>query len=158
MLCSVGAFAIWRRDLVVELGGFSTAFTCEDIEFTFRVHERLRRAGQPFRIVALADSVGRTEGPDTIATLISQRARWQRVISETVWHYRRMLFNPRYGSAGLAGAPYYLVVEVLAPVVQLISIVVLPVAWWMGALDFPEFVLLALTIAFANGVLTKMLF
>jgi cellulose synthase/poly-beta-1,6-N-acetylglucosamine synthase-like glycosyltransferase len=26
MLCSVGAFAIWRRDLVVELGGFSAAW------------------------------------------------------------------------------------------------------------------------------------
>ena len=27
MLCSVGAFAIWRRDIVLQLGGFSTRFT-----------------------------------------------------------------------------------------------------------------------------------
>jgi poly-beta-1,6-N-acetyl-D-glucosamine synthase len=156
MLCSVGAFAIWRRDLVLELGGFSTAFTCEDIEFTFRVHERLRRAGRPFRIVALADSVGRTEGPDTIASLVSQRARWQRVITETVWHYRGMLFNPRYGSVGMVGTPYYLVTEVVAPVIQAISIIVLPAAWWTGALNLREFVLLTVTIACANGLLTNM--
>jgi len=156
MLCSVGAFAIWRRDLVIELGGFSAAFTCEDIEFTFRVHERLRRAGRPFRVVALPESVGRTEGPDTIGPLISQRARWQRVITETVWHYRRMLFNPRYGTAGLIGAPYYLLVEVLAPVFQVLSVAVIPVAAWAGVLDIREFLLLAATVAFANGVLTNL--
>jgi cellulose synthase/poly-beta-1,6-N-acetylglucosamine synthase-like glycosyltransferase len=155
MLCSVGAFSIWRRDLVVEFGGFSGAFTCEDIEFTFRMHERLRRAGRPFRIVALPDSVGRTEGPDSIASLVSQRARWQRVITETVWHYRGMLFNPRYGSVGLVGAPYYLVVEVLAPIFQVLSVVVLPLAWWAGVLDLREFALFALTVACANGLLTN---
>jgi cellulose synthase/poly-beta-1,6-N-acetylglucosamine synthase-like glycosyltransferase len=156
MLCSVGAFAIWRRDLVVELGGFSASFTCEDIEFTFRVHERLRRAGRPYRVLALPESVGRTEGPDTVGRLISQRARWQRVITETVWHYRRLLFNPRYGSAGLIGAPYYLLVEVLAPVFQVLSVLLVPAAWWAGTLDLRDLVLIAAAIAFANGVLTNL--
>jgi len=155
MLRSVGALAVWRHDLVVELGGFATGFTSEHIELTFRVHEHLRRAGRPFRIVALADSVGRTEGPETLARLISQRARWQRAIAETVWHYRRMLFNPRYGSAGLAGAPYYFIVDVLAPVVQLIAVMLLPAAWWAGTLNVREFVLLVATIACANGLLTN---
>jgi cellulose synthase/poly-beta-1,6-N-acetylglucosamine synthase-like glycosyltransferase len=119
------------------------------------MHERLRRAGRPFRIVALPDSVGRTEGPDTIASLVSQRARWQRVITETVWHYRGMLFNPRYGSVGLVGAPYYLLVEVLAPLFQVLSVVVLPLAWWAGVLDLREFALFAVTVACANGLLTN---
>jgi biofilm PGA synthesis N-glycosyltransferase PgaC len=155
MLCSVGAFAIWRRDLIVELGGFSASFTCEDIEFTFRVHERLRRAGRRFRVLALPESVGCTEGPDTVGRLISQRARWQRVITETVWHYRRMLFNPRYGSAGLIGVPYYLLVEVLAPVFQVLAVALVPAAWWAGTLDLRDFALIVAAIAFANGVLTN---
>ena len=41
-----------------------------------------------------------TEGPDDVRKLVSQRERWQRVIDETVVHYRRMWFNPRYGSVG----------------------------------------------------------
>jgi hypothetical protein len=88
--------------------------------------------------------------------LISQRARWQRVITETVWHYRRTLFNPRYGTVGLIGVPYYVLVEVLAPVFQVLSIAVLPVAAWAGVLDVREFLLLAAAIAFANGVLTNL--
>ncbi|MDD5354483.1 MAG: glycosyltransferase family 2 protein, partial [bacterium] len=31
-----GGFGIWRRDILLELGGYSTDFTCEDIELTFR--------------------------------------------------------------------------------------------------------------------------
>jgi poly-beta-1,6-N-acetyl-D-glucosamine synthase len=155
MLCSAGAFAIWRHDLVVEVGGFSREFTCEDIEFTFRVHERLRREKRAFRVIALPESVGRTEGPDTIRRLVSQRARWQRVIIETVWHYRRMLFNPRYGSVGLAGTPFYLVVEALAPAFEIVSVVVAPAAWLLGVLDWRGFVLMLGTMALANGALTN---
>ncbi len=87
---------------------------------------------------------------------MSQRARWQRVITETVWHYRRMLFNPRYGTVGLIGVPYYVLVEVLAPFFQVLSIVVVPVAWWLGVLSLLELFLFALTVAFANGVLTNL--
>ncbi len=156
MLCSVGAFAVWRRDVVEELGGFSGAFTCEDIEFTFRVHERFRREGRPYRIVALPESVGRTEGPDSIGHLVSQRARWQRVITETVWHYRRMMFNRTYGSVGLVGVPYYLLVEVLAPIFQVLSVVIVPIAWWAGTLVLRDVVLMLAVTAFANGILTNL--
>ena len=82
-------------------GATRTEFTCEDIELTFRVHERFLREGRDYRIHCLPDSVGVTEGLDTVAKLVSQRERWQRVISETVVHYRRMWFNPRYGTVGL---------------------------------------------------------
>ena len=53
MLCAVGAFQIWRRDVIEEIDGFSTEFTCEDIELTFRVHEHFLRAGRPYEIVSL---------------------------------------------------------------------------------------------------------
>jgi biofilm PGA synthesis N-glycosyltransferase PgaC len=155
MLCSVGTFAIWRRDIVVELGGFSSDFTCEDIEFTFRVHEHLRKHKRPYKIVALADSAGRTEGPDRVRSLVSQRARWQRVITETVWNYRHMFLNPRYGTVGLIGMPYYVLVELLAPVFQALSLVILPVAWWTGTLELHSFLMFALGVGFANGLLTN---
>ena len=155
MLCTVGAFHIWRRDLLLEMDGFAPEFTCEDIELTFRVHERCRREGRPYKILCLPDHVGVTEGPARVRSLVSQRARWQRVIMETVWHYRRMLFNPRYGTVGLLGTPFYLVSEVIAPAVEALSLAMLVVAAAAGLLD-PEMLLLFLvTIAFVNGTLTS---
>jgi len=154
MLCSAGAFAIWRRDVALELGGFSKDFTCEDIEFTFRVHEHFRARGLPYRIHAMPDAVAFTEGPETIRGLVAQRARWQRVIMETVWHYRHMLCNPRYGSVGWLGMPYYVLGEVLAPAMQLLAVLLVPIAVAAGTLDVADFLRLLGVIALANGAFT----
>jgi biofilm PGA synthesis N-glycosyltransferase PgaC len=154
MLCSVGAFQIWRRDVLEEVGGYSRDFTCEDIELTFRVHERFLRAGREYQIICLPDNVGTTEGPDTAGKLVAQRERWQRVIDETVWHYRHMWFRPRYRSVGLVGAPFYLFTEVLAPAVEVLALVSLPVSLALGVFDLGVFAVMVLAIAFLNAALT----
>ena len=154
MLCSVGAFQIWRRDVLEEVGGYSTAFTCEDIELTFRVHQRLLEEGRDYEIHCLPDNVGTTEGPDTVGKLVAQRERWQRVIDETVWHYRNMWLNPRYGRVGVVGAPFYLLTEVLAPAVELLALVALPISVALGVFDPLVFLVVIGAIALTNAALT----
>ena len=154
MLCAVGAFMIWRRDLVVEVGGFSRNFTCEDIELTFRVYERLLREGRPCKVVALPDTVATTEGPNRVASLISQRARWQRVILETVWHYRKMMLNPRYGAVGLLGMPFYFVTECIAPFFEVASVLTLALAVALGVFDLPHFAAFVAAISLLNASFT----
>jgi poly-beta-1,6-N-acetyl-D-glucosamine synthase len=154
MLCSPGAFAIWRRDVLEEVGGYSRQFTCEDIEVTFRVHEKYLREGRDYAILCLTDNVATTEGPDTVPKLVSQRERWQRVIDETVWHYRGMWFNPRYKSVGLVGTPFYLLTEVLAPFFELLGLVTLLGAIALGLFQPMTFVVMVAALAFANAALT----
>jgi cellulose synthase/poly-beta-1,6-N-acetylglucosamine synthase-like glycosyltransferase len=154
MLCSPGAFAIWRRDVLEEVGGYSNEFTCEDIELTFRIHEKYLREGRDYAIVCLTDNVATTEGPDTVRKLVSQRERWQRVIDETVWHYRRMWFNPRYKSVGLVGAPFYLLTEVLAPAFEVLGLLALAGAVVLGLFEPATFVLMVAALAFVNAALT----
>jgi poly-beta-1,6-N-acetyl-D-glucosamine synthase len=155
MLCAIGAFMLWRRDVVIELGGFSKDFTCEDIEFTFRVHEHFRRKRLPYRILSMPEIVGVTEGPNTVAKLVSQRARWQRVISETVWHYRHMLGNIRYGSVGVLGMTYYVIGEILAPVFQGLSVMVIVLGAATGLLGWLEFLESIVILSFGSGLLTN---
>jgi cellulose synthase/poly-beta-1,6-N-acetylglucosamine synthase-like glycosyltransferase len=154
MLCSPGAFAIWRRDVLEEVGGYSRTFTCEDIELTFRVHEKYLREGRDYQILCLTDNVATTEGPDTVGKLVSQRERWQRVIDETVWQYRRMWFNPRYKSVGLLGTPFYLLTEVLAPVFELLGLVALVGAIALGLFQPLTFGVMIAAVAFTNAALT----
>ncbi len=154
MLCNPGAFMIWRRDAIFEAGGFSPDFSCEDIEITFRIHEKFRREGRPCRILTLPDMVAATEGPGRARDLAKQRVRWQRVVAETVWAYRRMLMNPRYGTVGLMGMPYYLLYEFLAPVFQAISLVTLVIAIALGILRWPEYLYFAGVIVFSTAIPT----
>ena len=154
MLCSPGAFQIWRRDVLEEVGGYSRTFTCEDIEVTFRIHERFLRDGRDYEILCLTDNVATTEGPDTVGKLIAQRERWQRVIDETVWHYRRMWFNPRYKTVGLLGTPFYLVTEVLAPAVELLAVSSLVLSVALGLFEPLTFVFVLAAVAFTNAALS----
>ncbi len=155
MLCAVGPFSIWRRDTLVELGGFSGAFTCEDIEITFRVHERERREKREYQILSLPYTVGHTEGPDRIRHLVSQRARWQRVIMETVWHYRRMFLNPRYGAVGMLGVPFYLLAEVVAPFFELLAILTTVAALVLGVFSLWEMLLFLGSISFGTAAFSS---
>jgi cellulose synthase/poly-beta-1,6-N-acetylglucosamine synthase-like glycosyltransferase len=152
MLCAVGTFQVWRRDLLDELEGWSRAYTCEDIELTFRVHKVMRERGLRYRVLCLPDRIGVTEGPDTVRKLIAQRERWQRVILETWWAYRHMCFNPRYGSVGLLGMPFYLLSEIVAPVFELLAVSTLVAGAATGLVDWWLAALVVLLISFINSV------
>jgi YaiO family outer membrane protein len=154
MLCVSGAFGLWRRDILLEMGGFSTAFTCEDIEMTFRIHERFLREKRPYRILSLPNMVAQTEGPASVRSLVSQRARWQRVTLETIWHYRRMLGRPRYGSVGLIGVPYYVLFECLAPAFHIFSLIALVVAVAVRALGGPAYLAFIAMMSFGTAIPT----
>ena len=154
MLCVSGGFGVWRRDVIMEMGGFSSSFTCEDIEMTFRIHEKFLREKRPYRILSLPGMVAQTEGPKSIRSLISQRARWQRVTMETVWDYRRMLGRQRYRSIGLVGMPYYLLFECLAPLFQILSLLTLIVAAVFGFLGWKVYVMFLGIMSFGTAIPT----
>jgi len=153
MLCTSGAFMLYRRELVDEVGGFSPEFSCEDIEITFRIHEHLLRTGRDYRIVALPDKVATTEGPASPGALVSQRARWQRVTLETIWHYRRMIGNRRYKTVGLVGTPFFFLSEALAPVFEVIGTMTVFLAVALGVFDWEECIVFLGVITFANALL-----
>jgi biofilm PGA synthesis N-glycosyltransferase PgaC len=156
MLSMSGAFMIWRRDLVHEMGGFSSDFTCEDIEMTFRVLEKYLRERRPVKILSLPNMVGVTEAPEPTFALIDQRAMWQRVILETVWHYRRMMLNPRYGTVGFLGMPYFVFWECLGPLMQLLAVASVVVAVAFSLLSWTEFLSLVSIQVFAIGIISSL--
>lgn len=148
-----GGFGIWRRDILLELGGYDTAFTCEDIELTFRAHDYIiRNRKLDYKILMLPYYVGWTEGPSNFRSLLSQRGRWQRVTNETVDKYLQMTLNPKYKLFAFLILPYFLLYEVLGVFFEISSIVLVLVGWLMGVLDVRMFVAI-----FALMVLTQAL-
>ncbi|MFA5143058.1 MAG: glycosyltransferase [Candidatus Omnitrophota bacterium] len=136
-----GGFGIWRRDILYEMGGYATDFTCEDIELTFRAHDYIeKRRSKDYKILMLPYYVSWTEGPSNIKSLLSQRSRWQRVVNETVWKYKYMLCNPRYKAFAFLTMPYYIIYEVLGVFLETISIVLVLWGWLTGLLGLKVFI------------------
>ncbi|HZE74202.1 MAG TPA: glycosyltransferase [Gemmatimonadales bacterium] len=136
-----GAFGIFRKDVLVEIGGFRRDTVGEDIDVIVRMHRQRREAGRPCRVSFVPDPVCWTECPETLGQLRSQRERWHRGLGETLEHNRAMLGNPRYGRIGLVAMPYYMLFEYLAPLVETAGFVILPFGWALGLVDWRLFLL-----------------
>ena len=151
-----GGCGVWPKRLLMDLDGFSTTDTHFDIEATIHAHASLRAAGVRYRMINVPDAVVWTQVPTTWRDLQVQRKRWQRVVFEMLWNYRRLIFNPRYGYVGMLGMPYLLVFEGLGPFVETFSYAVVALLAVLGLLSF-EAVLLFLCFSFALSAIVRIL-
>ena len=145
LLIISGAFGVFRRDAVVEAGGFRSDTIGEDMEIVTRLHRIYRERGQRYRIVFQPDPVCWTEAPESVAILRNQRNRWQRGTLQVLGYHRSMIMNPRYGMVGLFAMPYYLIFEALGPILEFSGFTVTLLALAFGLLDwrFAQLVFLA---------------
>ena len=150
-----GAFGLFRRDVVVEVGGLDPGTIGEDFELVMRIHKRLRDEGRDYRIEFVPEPVSWTEVPVTARVLRNQRRRWQRGLWETLWAYRAMLFRPRYGRIGWVALPYYWLFELIAPLLELLGIIIVPLGLLLGVVDVP-FAVLFLVLAYGYAVLVTL--
>jgi cellulose synthase/poly-beta-1,6-N-acetylglucosamine synthase-like glycosyltransferase len=136
-----GAFGMFRRDVLVRVGGMALDTVGEDAELVVRIHRRLRESGDDYRVVFAADPISWSQAPTTLRALGGQRRRWHRGLAEVLQNHRSMIGNPRYGRIGLVALPFYLLFELLAPFVELFALILLPLgllidavslefAWW----------------------------
>lgn len=135
-----GVFGMFRKDAVILAGGYRKTIG-EDMELVVRLHKTFRNLERPCRMKFLPDPVCWTEVPSDLGSLSVQRRRWQKGLIESMALNSVMLFNPRYGRLGMLAMPYYLVFEMVGPIIELfgyISLVVflalnlLSVFWaWM---------------------------
>lgn len=150
LLVISGAFGLFRRDAVVEVGGFRADTVGEDMEIVTRLHRIYRERKRRYRIVFQPDPVCWTEAPESRKILGSQRNRWQRGTMQVLWYHRRMLANPRYGVIGLLAMPYYLIFETLGPIIEFFGFAVTILATVLGLLDV-RFAILLFLAAIAYG-------
>jgi cellulose synthase/poly-beta-1,6-N-acetylglucosamine synthase-like glycosyltransferase len=120
-----GAFGLFRRDSVMDAGGYLHDTVGEDMELVLRLKRLSYEHGGPGRIAFVPDPVAWTEVPESLRNLGRQRDRWHRGLADVLWRHRAMLFNPRYGVTGLVVFPYYAFIELLAPVIEAAGLITL---------------------------------
>jgi len=146
-----GAFGLFRKDSVVRVGGYSDDTVGEDMELIAALRRSAYHSGNPGRVEFIPDPVAWTEVPVDLKILGNQRDRWHRGLTDVLWRYRGLILNPRYGSLGLIAYPYFLFVELAAPVIEAIGLIVAIVGVAFGLLDV-EIALLFLLAAYGYGL------
>jgi len=156
LLVISGAFGMFRRDLLVEIGGLDHNTIGEDAELVFRLHRHLRKKRLDYRVLFIAEPVSWSEAPATLRVLGRQRKRWHRGITEILWKHRGMILNPRYGRIGMIAIPYYVVFELLAPMVELAGVILMPLGLLLGAVDL-TFAVQFLFVAYGYAIVVNLI-
>ena len=151
LLLISGAFGVYRKSAVVEVGGYDRSTDTEDLELVMALHAVNLANKRPYRIVFVPDPVCWTEVPGTWRMLRRQRNRWHRGMLQSISRHRRMMFRPGYGVIGMVVIPYFLFFETMGPFIETLGYISVPLAWVLGLLN-TQFFVLFFVLAVAFGV------
>ncbi|MDD5675030.1 MAG: glycosyltransferase, partial [Chitinivibrionales bacterium] len=104
-----GAIGAFRREAVVQAGGFTSDTLAEDCDLTIR----LLSAG--WRIRTCPGAIAFTEAPETVRMFIKQRFRWSFGILQSIWKNRSAMANPSHKTLGMVGLPNALLFSYMLP-------------------------------------------
>jgi cellulose synthase/poly-beta-1,6-N-acetylglucosamine synthase-like glycosyltransferase len=145
-----GAFSLFNREALLQVGGFNNLTVTEDFEIVLRLHKHFREKKEDYYIGFLPDPGCWTEVPETLGELSKQRRRWHLGLLQTLWFYKRMFFNPKYGRIGCLVMPFYFF-EAVGAVVETLGYPIVFLCYFFGILSF-EFLVLFLTLAIGYGI------
>lgn len=95
-----GPFSLYRRDVILKVGGFRSGHQVEDMEMALR----LQREG--YWIENAPKARVYTKVPVTVRGLVKQRTRWTSgFLRNVAFDYRELIANPRFGVLGLLVLP-----------------------------------------------------
>jgi len=141
-------FTIWRRDSIVDVGGFDGNGGAVHADMTFRMHRHHEGDRRRYRIIHVTEPVG---------TIGHESARRHMVVAgyvpwSVLWRHKGLAFNPRLGRLGLFDFPRYLFNMVVAPYLELLALALLAAAIPLGVLTAGQLLLVLFILGLGSGV------
>jgi cellulose synthase/poly-beta-1,6-N-acetylglucosamine synthase-like glycosyltransferase len=138
LLLISGAFAAFRREAVIAVGGFDPECLVEDYELIHRLHRHSTDHDLGWTVRVIGDAQARTDAPETLPAFLRQRRRWFAGFLQTQRWNRDMTGNNRFGYLGKIMMPVK-ALDTVQPIYGLAAFAVLiaVVATGNFALAFP---------------------
>lgn len=169
LLIMSGAFSIYKKEHIDEVGGFLTQHNnhpyikktigfgnktvCEDMEIIVRLWRYFRENKIKAKVSFLPQPICWTEMPESAVNLYKQRSRWQMGLAETLKIHRQIAFEPKYGSTGLIAYPYYFLFELLSPLIKIFTLFFIFLASYYGILNLVWILLLIASITLTTAII-----
>jgi len=100
LLLVSGAFAAFRRQALLAVGGFDPECLVEDYELIHRLHRYSHDKVLDWRVCVLHGPRAATDAPASLPGFLRQRRRWFAGFLQTQYWNCDMTFNRRYGTVG----------------------------------------------------------
>ena len=149
-----GAFGLFRKDMVIAAGGYDRNTMGEDMELVVKLHVYCRTHFIPYSIRYVPDAVCWSQAPESLTDLKKQRRRWHIGLLQSMWKHHTLFANPRYGLVSFISYFYFLLYELLSPVIEVFGMLTIPLAWALDLLNVRFMLLFFLIYAMFGGILT----
>lgn len=152
-----GAFALYKKDIIISLGGYRSSCIGDDADITMRVHRYMALIKhQPYKIIYLPEPVCWTQVPTDWKSLFDQRIRWQRGALDGVFFSPSLLFTSRQKALGWVTLPVLLFMSLGVPVFDCFCLIAVFTGLLTGLLHLKS-VIIALSLVYSFWILFSVL-
>ena len=145
-----GAFGVFRRTTLIEVCGSTRRPSAKTWSSSSSyLHRMMKQQRRRYHIGFIPDPVCWTDAPESLKDLGSQRTRWHHGLGQALMLNRWLILNPRGGTVSWLAIPFYVLFELLGPVIEAVGFVLFLIGAVFGLIAWPDaavFVLLALSL------------
>ena len=149
-----GAFGLFKKDVVIAVGGYNNKTVGEDMELVVKLHEYCISNNIRYNICYATDAICWTQAPEKLGDLKKQRKRWHIGLFQSMVKHRKMLLNPRFGAVGYISYLYFLIYELLSPFIEIFGVFTMLMAFALDLINVPFMILFFLIYAVFGSVLS----
>jgi cellulose synthase/poly-beta-1,6-N-acetylglucosamine synthase-like glycosyltransferase len=124
LLLISGAFAGFRREALLAVGGFDPDCLVEDYELIHRLQRHAHDQKLGWQVQVVGGAHAQTDAPGALGDFLRQRRRWFAGFLQTQYWNRDMTGNPRYGWLGTLMLPVK-AIDTLQPIYGITAFVLL---------------------------------
>ena len=147
-----GNAVLYRREHLLGLGGFDTVEERPGIDLAVRLPIFLTDAGVAATMPVIAHPVAWMALPSGIASVGHTRQRWLRNLRHALAANAAVFGNPEYGTFGLIAVPYYWLVVIFSPILEIAGYAGLLTGFCLGVIT-GSFVMAYLAAVVGYGIL-----
>lgn len=149
-----GAFGLFHKETVCNVGGYDASTMGEDMELVVKLHAFCRINKIPYGIRYAPDAICWSQCPSSIGDLRKQRRRWYLGLFQCLLKHRKMFFSAEFGMVGSISFLYYLLYELLSPMIEIFGIFTIVLAYFVNLINVPFMVMFFLIYALYGAILT----
>lgn len=136
MLIAPDGVSLLRKDATIEAGGYRTDALDAGMELIIRMHRTMRRKRQPYQIRFVADAACWRKVPVDLSTLRAKSMHRQQSLLDSLSQNRGLLLSRNGGIPGTIAFPFFLLLEVMGPVIESLGYVFIAIAFACGIIPW----------------------
>lgn len=135
-----GAFGLFKKEAVINVGGYDIKSIGEDMSLIVKLHSFYRKNQLTYSIQYAPNAICWSQMPEKLKDLRNQRRRWHIGLMQSILEHKYIFLNIKYGLIGTFSFLYYLIYEMLSCVLEIIGIIFIILAYFTGFINIQFFV------------------